>query len=570
MTQLPHIEIGQYSIAGRKEANEDSYGILFPENELLATKGIAMAIADGMSSCEAPKEASESCVKSFLNDYFGTPASWSAKTSVTRVLTATNRWLYSQGQNEYQSNKGMVSTFSGLILRRGIAEVFHIGDSRISLMRNGKIEPLTRDHKTRISDDKEYLSKAMGINPHAEVDYRKLPVALGDILIFTTDGVHEFIDVRQMEAIINDYPQNLDRAAKLIVNEAFENSSPDNMTCQIVRITHTGEIDEDTHIDNLTRLPFPPQLESGMTFEGHRIIREIYASNRTQIYLAKDNESGQNVVIKTPSVNFEDDTDYLEMFTREEWIGSLISNPHVVKIVKSNRPRKFLYYVVEYVEGQTLREWMNDNPTPDLQEVRDIARQLVRGLRAFHRKEIIHQDIKPENIVIDKDGTVKLIDFGSARVASLEDAGEGGNEPIVGGTKNYSAPEFQLGYKSTNQSDIYSMGVILYEMLTGKLPYIGAFDSIRKLKLQSYVSARAINSNIPFWMDECLKKAVEINAADRYFTMSEMVRDFSRPNRNFNQIEIAPLIERYPNGFWKVLAGVLFTINIILLFLLSR
>jgi len=464
----------------------------------------------------------------------------------------------------------MVSTFSGVILRRGIAEIFHIGDSRISLVRDGKIEPLTRDHKTRIADDKEYLSKAMGINPHAEVDYRKLPIVLGDILIFTTDGVHEYISAKQMELIINAHPQDLNQAAKLIVNEAFENASPDNMTCQIVRITNTGEIDEITHIENLTRLPFPPSLEAGMIFEGYRIIRELYASNRTQIYLAKDIETGQIVVLKTPSVNFEDDKDYLEMFTREEWIGSLISSPHVVKIVKSNRPRKFLYYVTEYVEGQTLREWMNDNPTPDLQDVRDIARQIVRGLRAFHRKEIIHQDIKPENIVIDKDGTVKLIDFGSARVASLEDAGKGENEQFNGGTKNYSAPEFQLGYKSTNQSDIYSVGVILYEILTGKLPYIGAFDSIRKLKLQTYVSARTVNSDISYWMDDCLKKAVEINVASRYFTMSELLRDFSRPNPNFKQIEFAPLIERYPNGFWKVLAGFMFILNVILLYLLSQ
>ena len=111
------IEIGQYSIAGRKLRNDDSYGVIIPQDHTLQSKGIAIAIADGMSSCEGAKEASEMCVRSFLEDYYATPESWTVKRSVATVLKATNGWLYAQGQRRELDERGLVSTFSGIILR---------------------------------------------------------------------------------------------------------------------------------------------------------------------------------------------------------------------------------------------------------------------------------------------------------------------------------------------------------------------------------------------------------------------------------------------------------------------
>src|SRR4030065_761624 len=99
----------------------------------------------------------------------------------------------------------------------------------------------------------------------------------------------------------------------------------------------------------------------------------------------------------------------------EEGAGRRINSPHVLRVLEPTRRRQFLYYVTEYVEGQTLRQWMNDYPLAALPDVRNIVEQLARGLRAFQRMEMIHQDLKPENILIDKHGTVKIIDFGSTR-----------------------------------------------------------------------------------------------------------------------------------------------------------
>ena len=128
----PVISIGQCTRTGQKARNDDSYGVVLPIDPAMIAQGITMAIADGMSSAEGGKEASETCVKSFLTEFYDTPASWTVKTSASRILEASNRWLHSQGQIQYLSDKDMVTTFSGLVLKGGLAHIFHVVDSRIT------------------------------------------------------------------------------------------------------------------------------------------------------------------------------------------------------------------------------------------------------------------------------------------------------------------------------------------------------------------------------------------------------------------------------------------------------
>jgi serine/threonine protein phosphatase PrpC len=569
MSKGPAISIGQHSDAGRKPRNDDSYGVVIPDAALLEIKGIAIAIADGMSSSEAAKIASETCVKTFLQDYYATHPSWTVKTSVGRVLSSVNRWLHGQSQANYMSDRGMVSTFSGLVLKSATAYLFHAGDSRIYLMRDGSIEQLTRDHRVRVSREREYLSRAVGIDTELEIDYRKAPLEAGDVLIFTTDGVHDFLRDSQILEMLRAAPDDLDDAARRIVQAAFANGSPDNLTCQIVRVDDPGKLDETAHLDKLSILPFPPELARGMSFEGYRILRELHLSKRTQIYLAEDETSGEKVVLKTPSINYADDLDYIEMFTKEEWVGLLVDDPHVLAIRRPARVRRSLYYVMEYCEGQTLRQWMHDNARPHLETVRVIVEQIAQGLRAFHRKEIIHRDIKPENVLIDQNGTVKIIDFGSVHVAGLEESAAPAGKPGLVGTLDYTAPEYHMGEAPTDRSDIYSLGVIAYELVTGKLPYGRGFASRRDVGRLNYISASTFNDSIPPWFDAALAKAVHWRPSDRTEALSALVMDMRRPNLN-NSDRPRPILERNPVGFWRAIAVVLAIINVLLIYRLSR
>ena len=561
------ITAGQYSEKGTKPSNEDACGIYIPEQPLLTTKGIAAVIADGVSSAEAGREASETCVKGFLSDYYSTSESWTVKTSGQKVLGALNRWLYGRGQTVYGSGQGMLTTLSAIVIKSATAHLFHVGDTRIYRMRDGELECLTRDHQTWASTEKAFLSRAMGADIAVDIDYRSLPVEVGDVFILSTDGVHEHISNKEIIALYHDDKTHPDRAARNIVTRALEHGSQDNVTCQIFHIDELPNQNEEEFYQHLTELPFPPPLENGQIIDGYKILREIHATNRTQVYLALDTESDEKIVIKTPSVNFEDDPEYIDGFLHEEWAGKRINNPHVLKVLEPKRRRRFLYYITEYIEGQTLEQWMHDNPQADITEVRPLIEQIVAGVRAFHRQEMIHQDLKPGNIMIDSHGTVKIVDFGSTKIAGIQEINTPIERGTLLGTYDYAAPEYFEGYAGSNRSDIYSIGAIAYEMLTGKLPY-GKPLSERAIKRVRYIPAKQINSAIPAWVDAALEKAVQLNPASRYERMSELVSDLSKPNSTLLKKE-QPLLERNPIAFWRGFAIGLLILNFILIYLLA-
>ncbi len=552
------LEIGQHSETGRKQENQDSFGVLIPDEPEITYKGITAVIADGVSGCEEGKMASESCVKSLLHDYYATPDSWSVKRSVEKVLSATNRWLHGQGNQP----GSLASTLSALIVKSNTAHLFHIGDSRIYRLRADRLEQITQDHSWG-NRENQYLSRAMGIDLRLDIDHRTLAVEPGDIFIFTTDGVHEYVSSAAIAEAIHQH-DDLNQAARDLVERALAADSPDNLTCQIIHFRTLPVPSEQEVLLKLTELPFPPLLEAGMKLDGYRIVREISASKRVQIYQAVDEESGDAVVLKTPSPNFEDDPIYIDLFSHEEWVGSRLNSPHVMKVFKPKRRRSFLYLVSEYIEGETLRQWMDEHSERSFQQVRDLVGQIARGLLAFHRLEMLHQDLKPDNVMIDEDGIIKLIDFGSVKIAGLEEISSPLERIHLLGSKHYAAPEYFLGYAGSQRSDQFSLAVIAYELLTGHLPYGEKYGEGNVTRIK-YASARHWNPEIPVWMDRALEKALSVDPDKRYETLSEFLHDLEQPNPRFLQQDRQPMIERNPVGFWRTCALISLMINIILL-----
>ncbi len=567
MTSKLSINAGQYSEKGIKEFNEDACGIRIPEPPLLTTKGLALVIADGVSSCEAGREASESCVQGFLNDYYSTPESWTVKTSGQKVLGALNRWVYGRGQSIYGSGQGMLTTLSAIVIKSATAHLFHVGDTRIYRYRQGELKCLTRDHQTWASNEKAFLNRAMGADHSVDIDYRSLPVEVGDRYLLSCDGVHEYISDKDLATQLASDFSNPERIARNIVALALKQGSNDNVTCQLFEVTGLPNQNEEEFYRQLTELPFPPPLETGQILDGYKIMRELHASKRTQVYLAMDTETDEKVIIKTPSVNFEDDPQYIDGFLQEEWAGRRINNLHVLKVIEPTRRRRFLYYVTEHIEGQTLEQWINDHPKADIKIVRPLVKQLVAGIRAFQRQEMIHQDLKPGNVMIDTHGTVKVIDFGSTKIAGIQEVSSPIQRGELLGTYDYAAPEYFEGYPGTHQSDIYSLGVIVYEMLCGHLPYGGPL-SAKAVKKARYIPAKQINPEVPAWIDGALEKATQLNPKLRYSTMSEFVADLTKPNAEVVK-SMQPLMERNPVALWRSVSIGLAISNIVLLYLLA-
>ena len=212
---------------------------------------------------------------------------------------------------------------------------------------------------------------------------------------------------------------------------------------------------------------------------------------------------------------------------------------------------------------------MIDHPRPDLDAVRDIVEQIARGLQAFHRMDMLHQDLRPQNVMIDRTGTVKIIDFGSVSIAGVDEQAPPGERSRILGTLQYSAPEYFVGDAGSVRSDLYSLGVIAYQMLTGRLPYGAQAARVRTRSAQrrlEYSPAQDEQREIPPWIDAALRKAVHPDPAERYAELSEFVHDLRHPNAEL--LRRAPLIARHPLAFWRA-ATVLLGLAVFLLLLLQ-
>ncbi len=569
LQSLLQLSVGQATSAGVKTVNEDSIGIRIPDNEVMTTKGAVALIADGVSAAEAGREASETCIQNFLSDYYATPDAWTVKSSAQKVLTALNRWLFSQSQRFADERKGYLTTLSAVIFKSHGAHIFHVGDSRVYRLRGHDLEQLSRDHAVAISEQQSYLTRAMGLDINLDVDYQQVELEIGDLFILTTDGVHDFIGKRELVQLVTDGAADYEQASQCIIDTALNNGSDDNLSCQILRVEKLPDQQVDDVVSKLTALPFPPFLTQGMMVDGYEIQREIYASNRSQLYLVKDRESGQHFCMKTPSINFSDDPAYIERFVMESWIGSRISNSHVVKVVEHNRKKSCLYYLTEYIDGLTLTQWIKENPKPPVQEMVYLVDQIGKGIRAFHRRETLHQDIKPDNIIIDKDGVVKIIDFGSCWVAGIAEISSPIEKDIALGTASYSSPEHTLHKPLSYQSDIFSLAVISYEMLTGKLPFGEKFEQCRNQQdflNTSYTPSYQLNPLVPVWIDGALKKSLRYSPERRHQDVSELVYELQNPNEKYLAVGFRPLAERDPLLFWKVTAVTLLVTQLLTLY----
>jgi len=574
MSNQLKISTGQHSDKGRKSINQDFHGVYIPREPLLTTKGICIALADGISSSDVSQIASEAAVTGFLEDYYCTSDAWSVKKSVQQVMLATNSWLHAQTkQSQYcyeAKDRGYVCTFSATVLKSTTAYIFHVGDTRVYHLQGDNLEKLTEDHRVSISQDKSYLSRALGINVQIEIDHQAVPLQKHDIFILATDGVYEFTSSQFIINTIHEQLENLDNAAKIIIDKALEQGSDDNLTIQIVRIEQLPQQSATEAYQQLTRLPFPPELDARMEFDGYEIIRKVHASSRSHVYLAQDIESKEKVIIKTPSVDLRGEATYLERFLMEEWIARRLNNAHILKPCLQTRQHNYLYVATEFIEGQTLAQWMIDHPKPDIETVRAIIEQIAKGLLAFHRLEMLHQDLRPSNIMIDQTGTVKIIDFGATHVAGIMEISTPLMRQHILGTAQYTAPEYFLGESGTPRSDMFSLAVIAYQMLSGRFPY-GV--QVAKSKTKSaqrnlkYHSVLHDEREIPVWIDETLRKALHPNPYKRYKELSEFVFDLRQPNKSFLNKERPPLIERNPVFFWKSISLML---TLIIIFLLSQ
>lgn len=567
---------GGYSIAGLKDQNQDAFAAQQPPslgNRHL--KGVVACIADGVSCSENAQQASQTSATTFISDYYSTPSSWPVKTAAARVLAALNSWLYQQGRFSNLPHNGLVTTFSAAVIKSNTAHIFHAGDSRIYRLREGQLQQLTQDHCQYHNGGKQFLSRALGMDSRLEIDYLREDLQEDDILLLSTDGVHDYLPLRELQHMLGLQQdklrqascQSLESVAKHLVEQALERGSNDNLSCLLVKVESLPKQAIDEVHRQLTQLAIPPALNIGHKLDHYVIEQIIHSGSRSHVYLSRCQQDNKLYVLKIPSENFSDDAQYLEGFIREAWAGARIDHPGVMKIYPRPANSPFLYHVCEYIEGKSLRQWMYDNAEPSLEQVRDIAQKLVAALRAFQRLSMVHRDLKPENIMLDPQGQLRIIDFGTVQVDGLEEIGSLINAEVPVGSVGYTAPEYFQSSQGSHQSDIFSVGIILYEMLCGKLPYDtrttlqGASVNLSDWK---YTSALRHRSTLPLWVDLALQKASHPRLDKRCQALSELLTDLHQPNQSLQQkYRPAPLLERNPLKFWQLMSACLALIIVV-------
>jgi serine/threonine protein phosphatase PrpC len=562
------VTLGQHSLAGPGPVNQDFHGAMLPEGSLRTTKGIAIAIADGIGSSRVSQVASAAAVRGFLDDYYATSEAWSVRRSAQRVLSATNAWLHAQtlrSDARFDKDSGYVCTFSALVLKGRDVHLLHVGDARIYRLHPHALEQLTEDHRVHVSSVESYLGRALGAGPNVEIDYRCWEAEVGEVYLLATDGAWAGLDARAVHQALARCGDDLDEAARLLASGA---RGDDDRTVQLVRIDELPAADAAQLQSQREGLAIPPVLAPRARFEGFTLVRELQVSARSHVHLALDEARGQQVVLKLPSVDLRDDPDYLDRFVLEEWVARRIDSAHVVKAGTIERTRGHLFVAMEYVDGQTLAQWMVDHHSPSLDSVRGIVAQLAKGLQALHGKEMLHQDIRPENVMIDRAGTVKIIDLASTHVAGLADSARERRALAIAGTLQYTAPEYFVGQGGSTRSDLFSLAVIVYQMLTKQLPYGLHASRVRSsadAKRLRYVPLRHFRPDLPAWVDAVLQKALHPDPARRQQAVSEFVHDLQAPGPEFLRPRTAPLVERHPVRFWQCTTALLGAATVVLL-----
>jgi len=270
-------------------------------------------------------------------------------------------------------------------------------------------------------------------------------------------------------------------------------------------------------------------LETGDLLDHYRLEQTISRGGMGTLFKATDLNDGRTVAIKVPHPEMEADPVLVERFRREEAIGQELDHPGVVKTYADGQ-RSRNYMVIEWVEGRLLRTLMNEQPQMPVKRTVAIVRSICDALDCMHKHGVVHRDLKPENIMVNEEDQIKLIDFG---IAMKEDARRltFTNLSSVLGTPDYISPEQVKGNRGDQRSDIYSLGVIFYEMLTGETPFSGPNPlAVMNERLQHNPKpASKLNPEVTAELQEVLDRALERDPRHRYATASEMDWDLEHP-----------------------------------------
>jgi len=575
------LDIGFASQAGRKALNEDFCAAMLPAQGQ-EDHGSIVAIADGVSAGGMGREAAQTTVTSLVRDYFGTPETWDTTVALDRIIGAQNSWLC--GINRRRQPAMGLTTLTALVLRGQSYTLAHVGDTRCYLVRDGKATQLTQDHVVNHPDFKHQLLRSVGAQDHLVVDYQQGDLQVGDVFILMSDGVHGEVSARRLP----EYAALADArtASEKLVDQALAKGSNDNVSAIVVRVRGLQEATLADANRLAQALPIPTRLKVADVLDGFTVTAPIADNGINVLYQVRDPATQTLYALKTLNTARAHDQEERAMLAHEAWLAQRMQSSragdNLVAVhdkLPTGRERSAFYVLYDWHGGETLQQLLDKQARVAPAVALGYAMQALRALGRLHRQGVVHRDIKPANLHLGEDGVLRVLDLGVAL---------SGREPAAmralhAGTPSYVNPE-QWGFRTKAgngkgeaeegeaqlpdaQSDLFALGVTLYQLLTGKLPYGDVLPYQVGRYYRDPTPPSRHNPEVPIWLDHVLQKAVARDQRQRFETAEEFLLALERgASRPLNAPPGTPLMQRDPSFVWKLATFVLGLVNLLLVY----
>jgi serine/threonine protein phosphatase PrpC len=550
------VAVGHASLTGPRERNEDFCGVVTPDGQDLENKGVIAALADGIGGHRGGREASEYTVRGLLADYYATPDTWAVPRAIEAVADALNRWILAEaGRNAELA--GMATTLSALVLRGRHYHAAHIGDSRIYRLQEGGLLRLTTDHVWEHPELNNVLSRAVGLDSRLLLDFGEGELTAGDRFLLVSDGVWGVLPDRLMAEILLDHPEP-QAAAAALTSLALAQGGQDNASAVVVDVVDLPPANLRDSLESDARLPLPPRLKPGHELDGLIVEEVMHDSRETLLYRVRDVRTGQQLVLKTLQPGMDDDGAARAGLLMEEWRARRVVSGFFPQVIPWAE-KSCLYYLMSWHPGASLQARLDAGQHFPAGDAVRLGITLLKAIGALHRLDIVHRDIKTDNIHLGQDGMLRLLDLGVA--VSRCDA----EPPGRAGTPSYMAPELFAGAAPEPGFDLYAAGVALYHLLTRKYPY-GEIEPFQTPRFGEPARPTRWRPEIPGWLENVLLKAVAREAKDRFETAEEFLLALERgASRPLTAPGRKPLAERNPLLWWRLIAALSLALNLVLL-----
>ncbi len=546
--------VGFASKTGPRRDNQDFAGAVIGAELPEPRREVVAAIADGIGGAKGGRVAAETAVRGFLDGFCDLPETMEVQRAGARIISALNGWMNSLGRQDPDLT-GMGCTFTALVLRGRIAHLLHVGDTRAYRLSGNRLTCLTIDHVRQDGTGRSHtLTRALGVEGEVSLDYATQTVALHDRFLLCSDGVHGFLSEPTIADFLRERSAPEDTAGALVA-AALQSGGTDNCTAlvlDVVALPTAGSADVSAAMLQLPLIPVPVR---GETIDGFVLKALVSEGRYSRLFAAEDEIEGGEIVLKFPKPQVASVEAYRAAFVREAWVGARVHHPGIGRVIEVPPGRQTcLYTVMPFYQGELLEARLSRSPALGLEEGRNIAVILARAVAALHRAGIIHRDIKPDNVILEGGGSLKLIDLGVVRVPGLEEF----PPENIPGTAAYMAPEMLAGEPGNEATDVYALGVTMFRAFTGEYPY-GNADAVSPPRRNRPQRFSILRPDLPAWLEAVLERAIAGDPARRFRDMTEFALDMEAgPARAPNTVRRPlTLYERAPLRVWQGLAALL-------------